>query len=84
MSWEPDGGRREVQLQIVELVRGGELQLAGLWSPRAGLSWRRPPEAVVPRPLDSMVNRTFTVLIAPVVSTHYPSGVGSIHRGQYA
>lgn len=67
VTWEPDGGRREVQLEVVELARGGRLERAGLWAPRAGLSWTRRAEPAAAPPPDSMTNRTFTVLIAPVL-----------------
>ncbi|XP_026736704.1 probable glutamate receptor, partial [Trichoplusia ni] len=64
VTWEPDGGRREVQLEVVELARGGRLERAGLWAPRAGLSWTRRAAPAAAPPPDSMTNRTFTVLIA--------------------
>ncbi|XP_035449990.2 glutamate receptor ionotropic, kainate 2 isoform X1 [Spodoptera frugiperda] len=64
VTWEVDGGRREVPLQVVELARGGRLQRAGLWAPRAGLAWQRPAQPADLPPPDSMTNRTFTVLIA--------------------
>lgn len=66
VTWEVDGGRREVPLQVVELARGGRLQRAGLWAPRAGLAWQRPAQPADLPPPDSMTNRTFTVLIAEV------------------
>lgn len=66
ITWEVGGGRREVQLEVVELERGGRLQRAGLWAPRAGLSWQRRAQPAAEPPPDSMTNRTFTVLIAQV------------------
>ncbi|XP_053604549.1 glutamate receptor ionotropic, kainate 2-like [Plodia interpunctella] len=63
-SWETDGGRRSVQLGVAELARGGGLQRAGVWAPRAGVAWQRGPQVVPDVPADSMENRTFTVLIA--------------------
>lgn len=68
VTWEPDGGRREVQLEVVELARGGRLERAGLWAPRAGLSWTRRAAPAAAPPPDSMTNRTFTVLIAQVLT----------------
>lgn len=66
ITWEVEGGRREVQLEVAELLRGGRLERVGLWAPRAGLSWQRhDPPADTPPP-ESMTNRTFTVLIAKV------------------
>ena len=66
ITWEVEGGRREVQLEVAELMRGGRLERVGLWAPRAGLSWQRhDPPADTPPP-ESMTNRTFTVLIALV------------------
>ncbi|XP_075975503.1 glutamate receptor ionotropic, kainate 2-like [Anticarsia gemmatalis] len=64
VSWEADGGRRALQLQVVELARGGALQRAGQWAPGAGLTWHRAELPAAAPPPDSMVNRTFTVLIA--------------------
>lgn len=69
MSWELDGARREVQLEVAELARGGRLARAGLWAPRAGLSWQRHDPPAAEPPPDSMTNRTFTVLIAMVSIT---------------
>ncbi|KAJ0183044.1 hypothetical protein K1T71_001020 [Dendrolimus kikuchii] len=63
-SWETDGARRSVQLEVVELARGGRLERAGLWSPNGGFIWQRKGPKVVPLPDDSMKNKTFTVLIA--------------------
>ncbi|CAB3254202.1 unnamed protein product [Arctia plantaginis] len=64
VSWEADGGRRELQLHVVELKRKGELVPAGLWVPRVGVTWQRDDVVTETVPQDSMKNRTFTVLIA--------------------
>ncbi|KAJ8723589.1 hypothetical protein PYW08_003501 [Mythimna loreyi] len=64
VAWEVDGGRRDVQLELVELARGGRLERVGRWAARAGLSWTRREVPVQEPPPDSMTNRTFTVLIA--------------------
>ncbi|XP_030033794.2 glutamate receptor ionotropic, kainate 2 [Manduca sexta] len=64
VSWETDGARREVQLQVAELVRGGRLQHAGVWAPSAKVTWQRAEAPPDTRPLDSMTNRTFAVLVA--------------------
>ncbi|XP_059045609.1 glutamate receptor ionotropic, kainate 2-like [Achroia grisella] len=65
-SWESDGGRREVQVRVAELQRGGRLQGAALWSPGTGLAWQRPAGPLEPPPSQiSIANRTFTILIAP-------------------
>lgn len=66
VSWEADGGRRELQLHVVELERQGELVPAGLWVPRVGVTWQRADVVTETVPHDSMKNRTFTVLIAMV------------------
>lgn len=53
-------------MQVVELVRGGRLQHAGVWAPQERLVWERnDPPAPAP-PLDFMTNLTFNVLIAMV------------------
>ncbi|XP_038214236.1 glutamate receptor ionotropic, kainate 2-like [Zerene cesonia] len=64
LRWEAGGARREVALQAAELLAGGELRTAAAWAPRDGLAWR-PRDPAPPPPRDSMVNRTFVVLIAP-------------------
>ncbi|KAI5637683.1 ligated ion channel l-glutamate- and glycine-binding site domain-containing protein [Phthorimaea operculella] len=66
LSWEADGWRRHIVLQVVELQRGGELQVAGSWSEQDGVQWTREPVEAEPLPSDSMSNRTFTVMIAMV------------------
>lgn len=69
LSWEADGQRRVDQLQVVELHRGGRLEHAGVWTPRDGVTWERPAPDNVPSPSPGlMVNRTFTVLIAMVIT----------------
>ncbi|RVE39996.1 hypothetical protein evm_015354 [Chilo suppressalis] len=75
ISWEADGARREVQLVISELARGGALQAAGDWAARGGLRWTRRPHPAPPPPRHSMTNRTFNVLIAIVrTSPHSLTG----------
>ncbi|KAJ2950838.1 hypothetical protein O0L34_g5181 [Tuta absoluta] len=64
LSWEADGWRRHIVLQVVELQRGGQLQVAGSWSQQDGVRWTRAPLEAEPLPTDSMSNRTFTVMIA--------------------
>ncbi|KAJ8716388.1 hypothetical protein PYW07_003015 [Mythimna separata] len=64
VSWEVDGARRDVQLDVVELARGGRLARVGRWAARAGLAWSRRAAPAAEPPPDSMTNRTFTVLIA--------------------
>lgn len=66
LSWEVDGWRHEVQLQVAELARGGWLEPAGLWAPRVGVTWQRPDEPRNSMPDYSMTNRTFTFLIARI------------------
>ncbi|KAM3960066.1 glutamate receptor ionotropic, kainate 2 [Aphomia sociella] len=62
-SWEAGGGRRDVQLRVAELRRGGRLQPAALWAPAARLAWSRADAPEPPPAHASMTNRTFTVLI---------------------
>nr|QNS36184.1 ionotropic receptor 10a [Mythimna separata] len=64
ITWEVEGGRRDVQLEVVELARGGRLERVGVWAARAGLSLQRREAPVAEPPPESMTNRTFTVLIA--------------------
>lgn len=69
LSWEADGQRRVDQLQVMELQRGGRLAHAGVWTPSGGVAWERPALDDVPPPSPGlMVNRTFTVLIAMVIT----------------
>ncbi|KAJ8723365.1 hypothetical protein PYW08_003277 [Mythimna loreyi] len=64
ITWEVEGGRRDVQLELVELARGGRLERVGVWAARAGLALQRREAPVAEPPPESMTNRTFTVLIA--------------------
>lgn len=69
LSWEADGQRRVDQLQVVELQRGGRLAHAGVWTPSDGVTFERPAPDDVPSSTPGlMVNRTFTVLIAMVIT----------------
>lgn len=67
-SWSGGGGlaRAGARLQVAELARGGALRGAGRWAPGEPVTWTRPAEPARIDPPDSMVNRTFNVLVVKV------------------
>ncbi|KAI8421623.1 hypothetical protein MSG28_009632 [Choristoneura fumiferana] len=57
------GSRRSGRFRVVELARRGILMPVGIYDPRFGIMWDRPPVEAPPLPPGVMANQTFVVLI---------------------